>query len=109
MKKIQDIAAQQQALHPETAVDCLPEMGIHQQLMAVMRRREIETQQGTVAMNCEMCKFRLAAASDEAVADHGHHHHHGHGHSHDHHDHEHPMEDPYAEPAQYHERIWQVP
>ena len=109
MKKIQDIAAQQQVLHPEIAVVCLPEMGIHQQLLGVMRRREIETQQGAVAMNCELCKFRLAAASNEAVAGHGHHHHHGHGHSHDHHNHDHPMEDPYAEPAQYHDRIWQVP
>ena len=108
MKKIQDIAAQQQGLHPETAIVCLPELGIPQQLLAVLRRREIETQTGSVAMNCEMCKFRLAAASNEAASGHGHHHH-GHSHGHDHQGHEHPMEDPYAEPAQYHDRIWQVP
>jgi sirohydrochlorin cobaltochelatase len=115
MKKIQDIAAQQQVQHPETEVICLPEMGIHQQLLGVMRRREIETQMGSVAMNCEMCKFRLAAAATHGVGhghDHGHGHHHEAGHSHGHghgHEHAHEMPDPYAEPAQYHDRIWQVP
>ncbi|MEM0979177.1 MAG: sirohydrochlorin chelatase [Cyanobacteria bacterium P01_H01_bin.58] len=108
VKKIQDIAVQQQALFPETEVVCLPEIGLHPQLLTVMRRREIETLEGTVAMNCEMCKFRLAALNG-TVADAGHahahgHHHHDHGHSHDH-----PVMDPYADPAQYHERIWQVP
>lgn len=116
MKKIQDIAAQQQLDHPETEVICLPEMGIHQQLLAVMRRREIETQVGAVAMNCELCKFRLAAVDTSAAGhSHDHHsHHHGQGHSHGqghhhHHESEHPMPDPYAEPTQYHDRIWQVP
>ncbi|NER80151.1 MAG: sirohydrochlorin chelatase [Leptolyngbya sp. SIO1D8] len=106
MKKIQGIAAQQQIVFPETEVVCLPEMGLHPQLMAVMRRREIELQQGTVAMNCEMCKFRLAATNGHAVGHtHAHHDHsHHHGHSHDH-----PMVDPYAEPQQYHDRIWQAP
>ncbi len=126
MKKIQAIAAQEQSQHPETEIVCLPEMGLHPQLMAVMRRREIETQQGTVAMNCEMCKFRLAAVAGtsdhghDQGHSHGHGHDHGHGHSHGHgdahghdhshgHGHDHPVEDPYREPAQYHERIWQVP
>lgn len=111
MKKIQDIAAQQQASHPGTQIICLPEMGIHQQLLAIMRRREIETQTGSVAMNCEMCKFRLAAVEAHGVS-HGHDHSHGHGHAHPHehgHHPDHEMPDPYAEPAQYHDRIWQVP
>lgn len=115
MKKIQDIAAQQQEQHPDTEVVCLPEMGIHPQLLAIMRRREIETQTGSVAMNCEMCKFRLAALETHGPG-HGHSHDHGHGHGHNHdhghdhhHDHNHEMPDPYAEPAQYHDRIWQVP
>lgn len=110
MKKIQAIAAQQQELYPETEVICLPEMGIHQQLLAIMRRREIETQTGTVAMNCEMCKFRLAAVEAHGVS-HGHDHNNGkgHHHGHDHHAHNHDMPDPYAEPAQYHDRIWQIP
>lgn len=116
MKKIQNIAAQEQAAHPEMEVICLPEMGIHPQLMRVMRDREIETQLGQVQMNCEMCKFRLAALNGASATHHGHDqgHDHGHSHGHDHshghgHSHDHPMEDPYAEPAQYHERIWQVP
>jgi len=113
MKKIQDIAAQQQEQHPETEVICLPEMGIHPQLLAIMRRREIETQTGAVAMNCEMCKFRLAAGAAPGTGhSHGHEHGHSHGHEHGHghgHEHNHEMPDPYAEPAQYHDRIWQVP
>jgi sirohydrochlorin cobaltochelatase len=109
MQKIQGIAAEQQAQSPDTEIVCLPEMGLHPQLMAVMRRREIETQQGTVQMNCELCKFRLAVSATHGSHDHGH----GHGH-HDHHGHGHPehhgnVVDPYQEPAQYHGRIWQVP
>ncbi|MEM9117738.1 MAG: sirohydrochlorin chelatase [Cyanobacteria bacterium P01_F01_bin.56] len=115
MKKIQAIAAQQQVADPATEIVCLPEMGIHQQLLGVMRRREIETQLGSVAMNCEMCKFRLAAFAANGVS-HGHGHSHGNDHGHHHHDHGHhhhnhggEMLDPYAEPTQYHDRIWQVP
>lgn len=111
MKKIQAIAAQQQQDIPATAISCLPEMGLHPQLMAVMRRREIETQTNSVAMNCEMCKFRLAAVAQSGDEGHGHHahghHHHGHAHGHGHHPSD--IEDPYAEPAKYHDRIWQVP
>lgn len=105
MKKIQGIAAEQQAQYPETEIVCLPEMGLHPQLMAVMRRREIETQQGTVQMNCELCKFRLAV-SRQTVDAHGHDHGHPHGEGHSH---DHGAADPYQAPAQYHGRIWQVP
>ncbi len=76
-------------------------MGLHPQLFSVLREREIETQLGLVQMNCEMCKFRLAAAGNNSSAhEHGHHHHH---------DHSHPAIDPYADIAQYHQRIWQTP
>ncbi len=116
VKKIFDIAAQQQQQYPETEVICLPEMGLHPQLFSVLREREIETQLGQVQMNCEMCKFRLAAVSnghshhDHSHGSHHHHeHHHGHSHhSHDH-DHPHPVEDPYADLEQYHQKIWQAP
>ena len=112
VKKIFAIAQAQQAQFPNIELACLPEMGLHPALMQVMRRREIETQLGQVQMNCELCKFRLAAAEQNG-ATHGHHHH-GHGqtaaHSHPHaHDHEHPVADPYAQPEQYHERAWQIP
>ena len=97
VKKIFDITAQQQAEYPEIAMTCLPEMGIQPQLLSLLREREIETQLGQVQMNCEMCKFRLAAVA-------GNNHHHDH-----HHDHHHAPVDPYANLGQYHDRIWQTP
>jgi sirohydrochlorin cobaltochelatase len=112
MEKIEAIAAEQQALYPDVEIAALPEMGIHPQLIKVLRDREIETQVGQVAMNCEMCKFRrVGNASEGHSHDPGHHHdHHGHGHGHDHHGHGHEVNlDPYAEPEKYHQRIWQVP
>lgn len=120
VKKIFDISAQQQQEDPGVEVVCLPEMGLHPQLFAVLRDREIETQLGQVQMNCEMCKFRLAALSNGHAHHHdhhGHHHHshdhhahdhHGHDHSHSH-NHDHPAEDPYAQLDQYHQKIWQAP
>ena len=102
VKKIFDTTAQQQQQYPDISMTCLPEMGLHPQLLSVLREREIETQLGQVQMNCEMCKFRLAAVGN-GNGDH----HHDHGHHH--HDHSHPAIDPYADPAQYHQKIWQVP
>ncbi|MFK8185462.1 MAG: sirohydrochlorin chelatase [Phormidesmis sp.] len=103
MEKIEGIAAKEQSAFPDVAVRLLPEMGIHPQLLRVLRDREIETQTGQVAMNCEMCKFRLAASAEHGHSHHGHGHH-GHGHGHDH-----VNSDPYADPEKYHDRIWQVP
>ncbi|PSB11415.1 sirohydrochlorin chelatase [Pleurocapsa sp. CCALA 161] len=103
MEKIFDLTAQQEEQHPEVDFACLPEMGIATQLLEVFRAREIEAQLGQVAMNCEMCKFRLAAADM-----HGHGHGHGHGHEH-HHGHHHGSNDPYAKLEDYHQRIWQTP
>ena len=80
---------------------CLPEMGLHPQLFSILREREIETQLGQVQMNCEMCKFRLAASVNGNAHTHDHHHH---GH-----DHSHAESDPYANVEQYHQKIWQVP
>ncbi len=103
VEKIFDITAQEQEQYPHISMTCLPEMGIQPQLLQILRDREIETQLGQVNMNCELCKFRLAAVSEETG--HGHHHH---GHSHGH-DHNHDAPDPYATPEQYHNRIWQAP
>ncbi|NET60721.1 MAG: sirohydrochlorin chelatase [Symploca sp. SIO2E6] len=108
VKKIFEITAQQQEQYPEISLTCLPEMGIQPQLLSVLREREIETQLGQVQMNCEMCKFRLAAVSNSTVNGHNHHHHHHHHHSHGH-DHSHDTPDPYADLEQYHQRIWQAP
>lgn len=102
MDKIAAITAQEQAAHPDVTLQLLPEMGLHPGLFQVLRQREIETQTGHVQMNCEMCKFRLAAGSSHD------HHTHAHGHHHGHH-HDHAYEDPYATATQYHGRIWQIP
>lgn len=131
VKKIFDITAQQQQSYPDIDMVCLPEMGLHPDLFAVLREREIETQLGQVQMNCEMCKFRLAALAGNGTSPHTHDHNHSHSHAHSHHDHahshghshdhahhhshshghshDHPVDDPYAEPDQYHRKIWQVP
>ncbi len=108
VKKIFDFAAEQQEQYPEISISCLPEMGIQPQLLSVLREREIETQLGQVQMNCEMCKFRLAASNhhNHEAHGHGHPHHHQAGHEHSH---THAEIDPYANPEQYHQRIWQVP
>ena len=111
VKKIFDITAQQQEQYPDISMTCLPEMGIHPQLLSVLREREIETQLGQVQMNCEMCKFRIAANSNSNGHTPAHDHsHHGHGHGHGHnHDHAHAAEDPYRNVEQYHQKIWQAP
>ena len=105
MEKIFNITAQQEEQHPEINFACLPEMGIASELLQVLRAREIEAQLGQVAMNCEMCKFRLAAADGHEGHSHGHEHEHGHGHGH----HHHGNSDPYAKLEDYHQRIWKTP
>ena len=110
VKKIFDITAQQQEQYPDISMTCLSEMGNHPTLLELLREREIETQLGEVKMNCEMCKFRLAAITNGENYQGHHHHYHDHSHSHHHsHDHNHSVVDPYAQPEQYHQRIWQVP
>ena len=100
INKIKSITAQQAAQHPEIQFSSLKEMGIAPQLLKLFRQREIEAQLGEVTMNCQMCKFRLAAADGDR------HHHHGHNHQGHHHHH---GEDPYAQATDYHQRIWQAP
>ncbi|MEA5449484.1 sirohydrochlorin chelatase [Leptolyngbya sp. CCNP1308] len=115
IKKIMGICEQEQAAHPEQLVSYLPEMGSHPQLMQILRDREIETHLGQVAMNCEMCKFRLAAGGGQQSHghDHGHTHEQGHDHNHGHdHGHEHHHGEPvdlFPQPDDYHQRAWQVP
>ncbi len=116
VKKIIDITQQQQAAYPSSVVTYLPEMGSHPHLMQILRDRELETHLGQVQMNCEMCKFRLAATSGGGHG-HGHHHDHSHHHDHDHehgsgHSHDHHHGEPvdlFPAPDDYHQRAWQVP
>jgi sirohydrochlorin cobaltochelatase len=108
MEKIFAISAQQQALHPEVQISCLPEMGMDPQLFNVLRQRELETQLGQVQMNCELCKFRLAALKGEEPHSHSHDHEHGHSHEHGH-GHHHAAAISTETELDYHQRIWQVP
>ncbi len=62
----------------------LNEIGIDPVLFEILRDRETEAIQGEVKMNCEMCKFRLAAISSDPNHSHSHSHSHGHSHSHSH-------------------------
>ncbi len=101
VKKIFHVTEEQKAVYPDIDITCLKEMGVHPQLLQVVRERELEIQTGQVQMNCEMCKFRLAAIDDH---DHSHHHH-----SHDHSHHHHTAINPYAKVEDYHQRIWKTP
>jgi sirohydrochlorin cobaltochelatase len=111
VKKIFTISAEHQAQFPNIEIASLPEIGVVPELMHVVRDREIETQTGQVQMNCESCKFRRAFVAEGHSHEH-HEHHHEHHHHHPenghHHHHDEPP-DPYADPASYHQRIWQAP
>lgn len=111
IKKIVDITRQQQTEHPGVELTYLPEMGSHPQLMQILRNRELETHLGQVQMNCEMCKFRIAAGAGNSHShNHGHNHDHGHDHGHSHdHGHNHEPVDLFPTPNDYHQRAWQVP
>lgn len=107
VKKILQISTEQQQQYPEIQIRNLPEIGLSPALFSLLRQREIETQLGQVQMNCEMCKFRLAALDSSE-------HHHSHSHSHHHHHHydnpQHSLPvDPYADIDRYHQKIWQAP
>jgi sirohydrochlorin cobaltochelatase len=133
VKKIAAIADQmrQQYIYPDSElleIAGLSEIGIDPALFHMVRDREIEAQQGLVQMNCQMCKFRMAAIANSGNGHSHDHHHHNHDHSHNgdhsHHDHQHGhnhqgsghdhqhgimWKDIYQEPEAYHDRAWQVP
>lgn len=119
VKKIQHITAEYQQAHPEVEFLELPELGLDPAVMQGLLDREREAVQGVGSMNCHLCKFRRAVA-DTHGSNHSHDHHshdhqghdqlgHDHGHSHHHHEHPHSAPDPYATPAAYHQKVWQVP
>ena len=68
IKKIFQITIKQQELHNHIETICLPEIGIHNQLLKIVRERELETQENQVNMNCEMCKFRLNSLEENAYS-----------------------------------------
>ncbi len=119
VKRIHEMAHLQQQLHPKIQIQTMNEVGLDPVLFDLIRERELEARSGQVMMNCEMCKFRravsqqlvgLGQANEHLVSAHTHdhhsHEHHSHGHTHGH---GHEAEDPYAEPIEYHQRVWQIP
>ncbi|MCS7030509.1 MAG: sirohydrochlorin chelatase [Gloeomargarita sp. SKYG116] len=102
VQKIQAMAQQMQAEHPEVAITCLSELGINPTLFALVRQRERETFGTDMPMNCDVCKFRQMVLNGN-IHDHSHDHHHSHHHDHDHH---HGYTDPYRDIQEYHRRIW---
>jgi sirohydrochlorin cobaltochelatase len=123
VKKIQATTAARRLAQPELEIVCLPEMGIVPEVLDALHQREREAIAGEIRMNCQLCKFRIAASqtlgpthSHEHAIHHGHSHsgEHAHSHGHSHHDeHSHDGEgvtpDPYATESDYHQRVWQVP
>lgn len=107
VKKIQATAMARNESCPETDIVCLSELGMSPAVLQSLYEREREAQLGHIQMNCQLCKFRIAASESAGPV----HHHHGHNHSHGGHDHHHHATtvDPYAIESDYHQRIWTVP
>jgi sirohydrochlorin cobaltochelatase len=98
VKKIERITREFAATAP-FPIEIVPELGCEPELIDLALLREQEAAADRVVMNCEMCKFRLAAGNGDA---------HGHSHAHDHsHGHEHAP--PADTPQAYHARIWKAP
>ena len=120
VKKIQAAAAARDLAHRDTEIVCLPELGISSAVLQSLYLREQEAVKGEIQMNCQLCKFRIAASRDWGDGDRSHdsHGHNGHSHhesdrnehdrSHGHHHHG-SAEDPYAKESDYHQRIWTIP
>ncbi|MEM9567102.1 MAG: sirohydrochlorin chelatase [Cyanobacteria bacterium P01_E01_bin.34] len=109
VKKIQAAAAARNAAQAETEIVCLSELGISPAVLQSLYEREREAQLGHIQMNCQLCKFRIAASDSVGSAHQHHSHYHGHNHhSHGHHHHT-AATDPYAQESDYHQRIWTVP
>ena len=114
VKKIQAAASDRNEACTDTEIACLPELGITPAVLQSLYEREREAQLGQVQMNCQLCKFRIAASESagNGHSHHSHHRHHGHDRSEEGHHHGHPhgaAVDPYAKEPDYHQRIWTVP
>jgi sirohydrochlorin cobaltochelatase len=116
VKRIAAVAREFGQNHPAVEVLLTDDIGELPVFMDLLFEREREALAGSVAMNCDACKWRRAGLAQEHGHGHeaqtGHAHAHGHGHSHPHgHDHHHGHDqpsthDPYADLEEYHERIW---
>ena len=94
VKRIVAMARDFGQAHPEVEVLLTDDIGELPIFLDLLFEREREALEGTVAMNCDACKWRRAGLTAQ--------HSHGHAHSHDH---QHAS-DPYENLQAYHERIW---
>lgn len=81
IKRMENMVDEFSRIYPDTSFTMAPYFGYHQKLQQILKDRTAEALEGTVAMNCDTCQYRLAA-----MAEIGHHHHHHHDHD-DHHHH----------------------
>jgi sirohydrochlorin cobaltochelatase len=120
VKRIATIAREFGQAHPAVEVLLTDDIGELPVFMDLLFEREREALAGSVAMNCDACKWRRAGLALEHGHSHGeaaghadehvHAHDPGHAHAHSHehgHGHAHAQtHDPYADLREYHERIW---
>jgi sirohydrochlorin cobaltochelatase len=97
VKRIARMARDFGRAHPAVEVLVTDDIGELPVFLELLFEREREALTGTVAMNCDACKWRRAGMA--SAPSHGPH---DHAHSHDHG----PAHDPYAELQEYHQRIW---
>ncbi|ASS76479.1 sirohydrochlorin chelatase [Tumebacillus algifaecis] len=85
IKRMESMTEAFQQTYPDVQMVMADYFGFHDNLVNIIHERAVEAAQGETKMNCDLCKYRLAA-----MEDHHHHHHHDHDHDHDHHhDHDH--------------------
>jgi len=106
VKRIGAMARQFGAAHPEVEVLLTDDIGELPVFMELLFEREREAVDGTVAMNCDACKWRRAGLVQAHKHEHGPSHALDHGHSHGADHDQQPTYDPYADLQSYHERIW---
>jgi sirohydrochlorin cobaltochelatase len=71
IKRIEQMTAEFAVLHKEVKVELAGYFGLHPQLVDLLLDRVAEAVEGRAFMSCDMCKYRL-----EAATHHDHHHHH---------------------------------
>ncbi|ARU61490.1 sirohydrochlorin chelatase [Tumebacillus avium] len=89
IKRMEAMTGEFSKAYPDVQFVLAEYFGFHDNLVTILRERAVEAANGETKMNCDLCKYRLAA-----MEDHHHHHHHDHDHHHEHdhhhdHDHEH--------------------
>jgi sirohydrochlorin cobaltochelatase len=106
VKRIASVARSFGQAHPAVEVLLTDDIGELPVFMDLLFEREREALAGSVAMNCDVCKWRRAGQSEGQLPAHDGGHVHSHSHGHGHGQTHQSMHDPYADLQEYHERIW---